>query len=53
MSAKYILQETYQGRLVPRPDMGLYASRIAAKRAARSMGLPLGLITAVRRRHAD
>lgn len=50
MNARYILRETHHGRLVPRPDMGLYASRIAAKKAAKAMGLPVELITTIRRK---
>ena len=50
---RYILAETHEGRRVPRPDMGLFTSRLAAKKAARAMGLPIQLITSVRRRHAD
>jgi hypothetical protein len=49
MSSRYLLRESHAGRIAPRPDMGLYASRHAAKKAARSMGLPVGLITRVRR----
>ena len=52
MNARYILRETHDGRITPRPDMGLYASRRAAKRAAAALGLPPALITTVRRRSA-
>ena len=49
MSAKYLIRESHQGRVVPRCDLGLQPSRKAAKALARSMGLPLDLITTVRR----
>jgi len=53
MNARYILRETHDGRITPRPDFGLYASRHAAKKVARPLGLPLHLITAVRRSRHD
>ncbi len=49
MSCRFILRETHHGHITPRPDMGLFASKRAAQKAARSMGLPAGLITRVRR----
>lgn len=49
MSVRFILRETHGGHITPRPDFGLYSSKLAAKKAARSMGLPLDLITTVRR----
>lgn len=52
MTSRYLLRESRQGRITPRPDLGLYASRRQAKRAAESVGLPAYLITAVRRREA-
>ena len=50
MSARYLLRESHQGRVVPRPDFGLHPSRKAAKAAARAMGLPVELITTIRRK---
>lgn len=49
MTSRYLLRESHQGRVVPRPDLGLQPSRRAAKALAASMGLPASLITAVRR----
>ena len=50
MSARYLLRESHQGRVVPRPDLGLHTTRRAAKRAAAALGLPPALVTTVRRR---
>ena len=49
MSSKYLIRESYQGRIVPRNDFGLYPSRKSAKQAAKRLGLPGDLILAVRR----
>lgn len=50
MSTRFILREPYQGRVVPRPDLGLYSSRKAAKAEAKRLGFPTNLIHTVRRR---
>jgi hypothetical protein len=50
MNARYILQESHCGRIAPLPHFGLYVSRRKAKKAAKAMGLPPNLITAVRRK---
>lgn len=52
MTCRYLLRESHQGRVTPRADLGLYASRRQAKRAATALGLPAHLITTVRRRSA-
>jgi len=52
MTSRYLLRENHQGRIVPRADLGLHASRKEAKRAATALGLPAHLITTVRRRSA-
>ena len=49
MSTRFILRESHQGRITPRPDLGLYASRKQAKAGARHHGLPVDLIHQVRR----
>ncbi len=43
MSARYLIRESHQGRVVPRCDLGLQPSRRAAKALAASMGLPVNL----------
>lgn len=49
MSARFILREPHAGRIVPRPDLGLYTSRKSAKAGASRHGLPADLIHSVRR----
>jgi hypothetical protein len=49
MSARFILREPWQGRVIPRPDLGLYTSRRSAKAGASRHALPCDLIHAVRR----
>lgn len=49
MSARFILREPHAGRIIPRPDLGLYPSRKQAKAGATHHGLPAGLIHPVRR----
>lgn len=49
MSRRFILREPCQGRIVPRPDLGLYTSRNSAKAGASRHGLPAELIHPVRR----
>ncbi len=49
MSARFILREQRHERIVPRPDLGLYASRRQAKTGARHHGMPIRLIHQVRR----
>lgn len=49
MSCRFILRESWQGRVIPRPDLGLYPSRKQAKAGARHHELPIRLIHQVRR----
>lgn len=49
MKRRFILRESHQGRITPRPDLGLYQSARLAKVAAKRIGLPVDLIYEIRR----
>lgn len=53
MTARFILREYHQGRIVPRNDRGLFCSRNKAKKAARHFELPFELIFKVKRHERE
>lgn len=40
MTSRYLLRESHQGRVVPRPDLGLHPSRQASRRGHGAAGQP-------------